>query len=319
MKFWLSYAVTFILLGVLFSLLYYIVSPYRSITYASPVPDFLVLKNNSQATLLDLWTPIFETFASSDNKPNVEAKSVLVYDLVHDRVLFEKNVKERLPMASLTKIMTAIVALDDPAMPKTYYVHQEDLVGEDSMGLEDGEVLTKEELLYGLLMNSGNDAAEVLAHNYPTGRDGFLKAIQDKAIVLGLHDTHFSNPSGLQGDGTQFTTVSDLLIETKYALENFPLFKQIVATYEYTVPATSTHKEYYLTNETNLLTSYPGVQGVKTGYTPEAGLCLVTYYEKDGVKLIGVLLNSPNRREEMKELLDYSLGVVSIASSNIEK
>jgi serine-type D-Ala-D-Ala carboxypeptidase (penicillin-binding protein 5/6) len=259
-----------------------------------------------------MWTPFFESFTNTDKKMSVEAKAALVYDLVRERVLFEKNSKERLPMASLTKIMTAIVALEDPVMPQSYYVVKEDLVGEDSMGLEVGEVLSKEELLYGLLMNSGNDAAEVLAHNYPTGRNGFLKAMQDKAAVLGLKDTHFSNPSGLQGDGVQFTTSSDLLTETKYAIDNFPLFKQIVSTYEHTIPANATHKEYYLTNETNLLSSYPGVKGVKTGYTSEAGLCLVTYYENANTKLIGVLLNSPNRRGEMKELLDYSLQSIGI-------
>ena len=81
----------------------------------------------------------------------------------------------------------------------------------------------------------------------------------------------------------------------------------VVSTYQHDIPQTASHKEYFLSNETNLLSTYPGVKGVKTGYTPEAGLCLVTYYEKDGLRLIGVLLNSPNRRGEMKELLDYAL------------
>lgn len=307
MKFWASYILTIILLGVFFSIVYYVFNPYKPLIYASPIPDFLVLKNNNQVTLLDLWTPLFETFVNTNEKPDIQAKSALLYDLVNDKVIFEKNAKKVLPMASLTKIMTAIIVLEDKTMPERYVVSADDLVGEDSMGLTPGEILTKDELLYGLLLNSGNDASEVLARNYPAGRAGFLKAMHDKAKVLGLQNTKFSNPSGLQGDGSQYTTVHDLLIMTKYALENFRLFLTIVSTYEYTIPANIYHQEYFLTNETNLISSYDGVKGVKTGYTPEAGMCLVTYYEKDGVRLIGILLNSPDRRSEMRSLLDYSI------------
>jgi serine-type D-Ala-D-Ala carboxypeptidase (penicillin-binding protein 5/6) len=309
MKYWLSYTATVLLGGVLFTVLYwFILQPNQfAIHYISPLPDFLTLGKNKQVTLLDLWSPIIETFASTNEKPPIEAKAALVYDLANNKVLFEKNASGRMPMASLTKIMTAIVALEDKSMPATYQVHGADLVGEDSMGLAAGEMLSREDLIYGLMLNSGNDAAEVLAHNYPTGRTAFIQAMHDKAAALGLKDTKFSNPSGLQGDGEQYTTAYDLLIETRYALDTFPLFKQVVATVEHSIPQTSSHKEYYLSNETNLLSTYPGVKGVKTGYTPEAGMCLVTYYEQGDTKLIGIVLNSPNRRGEMKQLLDYSL------------
>lgn len=211
-------------------------------------------------------------------------------------------------MASLTKIMTAIIALENKKEDDTYIVNNEDLVGEDSMGLTAGEQLSQKELLYGLLLTSGNDAAEVLAANYQDGgRRGFIKAMNDKARALGLTDTIFSNPSGLQGDGEQHTTAYDLLVITKYALTNFPLFSKIVSTPEFDLPETSTHKAYTLISETNLLTTYPGVRGVKTGYTPEAGLCLVTYLDYGGHKIIGIILNSENRRGEMKDLLDQAL------------
>jgi D-alanyl-D-alanine carboxypeptidase (penicillin-binding protein 5/6) len=309
MKYWLSYTASVILAGILLSLAYYLFGPdgRTNASYISPLPDFLTLEKNNQVTLLDLWSPIIETFASSDGKPSLGAVSALVYDIDSNKTLYEKNSNDRLPMASLTKVMTAIVALEDHSMPEKYHVSSEDLVGEDSMGLEAGETLSKEELLYGLMLNSGNDAAEVLAHNYPNGRAGFLTAMQNKAAALGLKNTHFSNPSGLQGDGIQYTTAQDLLVITRYALDTFPLFKTIVSTYQHDIEETATHKAYFLSNETNLLTTYPGVKGVKTGYTPEAGLCLITYYEKDGLRLIGILLNSPNRRGEMKDLLDYGL------------
>lgn len=308
---YVSYAISVILLGILFSLIYYFFNPYKEQQYASPVPDFLQLKNNTQVTLLDLWNPILETLASSDTIPEIQARAALIYDIENDKVIYEKNRIDRMPMASLTKIMTAVIALEDPDMPERYEVSESDLVGEDSMGLTAGEILTKEELLYGLMLNSGNDASEVLARSYQMGREGFIKAMHDKAKVLGLNNTVFSNPSGLQGDGLQYTTVEDLLILTKYALDNFPLFKKIVSTYEYHIPANNYHKEFYLINETNLLSTYEGVRGVKTGFTPEAGMCLVTYYEKDGIRLIGILLNSPDRRAEMRNLLDYSINIAN--------
>lgn len=302
-----SYFITVVLLGIFISLFFYLFSLNRSSLYSSPIPVFLELKNNKQATILDLWSPVFETFASTKKIPEIHARSALMYDLVNEKVIYEKNSKTQVPMASLTKIMTAIIALEDKNMPDIYKVNKADLVGEDSMGLELGEILNKEELLYGLMLNSGNDAAEVLARNYIFGRDGFLKAMHDKAIVLGLNNTSFSNPSGLQGDGSQYTTAEDLLKLTRYAIDYFPLFRKIVSTYEYIIPANEYHKEFYLVNETNLLSTYEGVKGVKTGYTPEAGMCLVTYYEKDGIHLIGILLNSPDRRGEMRNLLDFAL------------
>lgn len=282
-------------------------------SYASPLPDFLTLSKNSQVRLLDLWFPAVEkTHASSFDPNQLTAKSVMMYDLTDNKVIFEKAPDEKLPMASLTKIMTAIIAMENKKDDNKYEVKKEYLVGEDSMGLSEGEVLTLDDLLYGLMLPSGNDAAETLAGNYDLGRDGFIKAMNDKAKALGLANTHFDNPSGLQGDGIQYTTASDLLVITRYALENYPQFAKIVSTASHVIPEAITHKEYDLANETNLLTTYPGVKGVKTGYTPEAGLCLVTYLDYEDHKIIGIVLNSQNRRGEMKELLDYSLTSLGI-------
>lgn len=279
-----------------------------SSTLSSPLPDFLTLSQNKQVKFLDLWLPfIGEMHEGKFDPSSLTAKSVLMFDLTSEKALFEKSPRERLPMASLTKIMTAIVTMENPRADDRYTVAGADLVGEDSMGLAVGEVLSQEDLLYGLMLPSGNDAAEVLASNSPLGRDGFIQAMNDKAKALGLKDTRFSNPSGLQGDGIQYTTAYDLLVITRYALENFPLFRHIVSQPEYYISERTTHKSYDLISETNLLTTYDGVKGVKTGYTPEAGLCLVTYLDYKGHKIIGVILNSENRRREMKELLDYSL------------
>lgn len=301
----------------IFSVVFYFIRPpmnQSDASYTSPLPDFLNLSKNNQVRLLDLWLPLVQqTHGSGFDVNELTAKSVLVYDMATNKTIFEKDTGSRRPMASLTKIMTAIVSLENKRKDDRYVVPASAIVGEDSMGLTAGEVLREEDLLYGLLLPSGNDAAEVLASNYPNGgRSAFIQAMNNKAKALGLTDTHFDNPSGLQGDGVQYTTAYDLLVMTRYALNTFPEFAKVVSTYEYQIPETQDHKAYDLYNETNLLTTYPGVQGVKTGYTPEAGLCLVTYLHYHGHEIIGVILNSENRRGEMKDLLDASLKVLGI-------
>lgn len=271
---------------------------------ASPLPDFLTAFANGQVTTLDLWSPLSQANNAS-SALSLTATSALSYDLTTGQTLYAKNATQEHPMASLTKIMTAIIALEHPQ--SSYPVPQSALVGEDSMGLSAGENLSLKELLYGLVLHSGNDAAETLAANFPGGRNAFIAAMNEKVATLGLTHTHYTNPTGLEGDGDQHTTAYDLLIITRYALTNFPLFDTVVATFDKTLPATATHKAYDLENETNLVSSYPGVKGVKDGYTPEAGLCLVTYLEYGGHKIIAIILGSDDRRGEMKDLLDYSL------------
>ncbi len=285
----------------------------QKIVLVSPLPHFLTFFKNNQVTTLNLWLPsmIYADNKNGLEKPEISARSSLVYGLTTNRILFEKNSKEKIPMASLAKIMTAIIALEKYKEENKLKVGKEDLVGENSMGLSKGEVLTFEELLYGLVLVSGNDAAEVIAHNYSDGRESFIRAMNNKAKSLGALSTNFTNPTGLEGDGNQYSTALDLLVITKYAIR-FPLFRKVASTVNYQIPATSIHKEFDLENETNLLTSYPGVKGVKTGYTPEAGLCLVTYLDYQGHEIIGIILGSNKRREEMKELLDYSLKIQEI-------
>lgn len=284
-----------------------------SATLLAPLPDFLAIVMNKQVATLDLWHPSADVVDNSlIKKPDILAASAMLYDTTANKILFQKNTKKQLPMASLTKVMTAIIGLENPKSDDEYVVHQNDIVGEDSMGLSANEKLPLEDLLYGLFLHSGNDAAETIASNYAGGRSTFVRAMNEKVKALGLTNTHFTNPTGLEGDGDQYTTANDLLIITEYGLTHFPQFAKVAETSSFTISQTTTHKEYDLENETNLLTSYPGVKGVKTGYTPEAGLCLITYLDYDEHKIIGVLLNSENRRDDMKELLDYGLKIQNI-------
>ncbi len=288
----------------LFFSLSYVFSPASQKVFVSPPV--------SRPELGEILGDAFSSFIDSSTPPVIGAKSALIFDIDTKTLLYEKDPKTPRPMASLTKIMTAIVALENKREDDRYKVSRTAIVGENSMGLESGEVLSLEELLYGLILPSGNDAAETLAQNYPYGRVEFINEMNKRAQEIGAKNTNFTNPSGLQGDGDQYTTAEDLVRITFYALENFPEFKEVVQTVDITLPATGQHKSYTLTNETNLLTSYPGVKGVKTGYTPEAGLCLVTYIEYEGKRLIGVILGSENRRAEMKSLLDYSLNKAGV-------
>lgn len=283
----------------------------NSVNIASPLPNFLTSFINNQVKTLEVWVP------SSKKKimgvkieiPKISARSALIYDLTSDEVLFEKSAKEKMPMASLTKIMTAVIAIENKV--DKYFVDKKSLVGEDSMGLSKGETYALEDLLYGLMLVSGNDAAETLANNYIYGREKFIEAMNNKAKTLGLKDTNFTNPTGLEGDGNQHITAYDLLAITRYALKD-SLFRKVAAAVDYHIPYSSYRKEHFLQNETNLLTSYPGVMGVKTGYTPEAGFCLVTYLSYQNHNIIGIILGSDNRRQEMKNLLDYSLKIQGI-------
>jgi serine-type D-Ala-D-Ala carboxypeptidase (penicillin-binding protein 5/6) len=316
MKKFFGYALSVIILTAVFSSAlwyYYGLYFHHNRPVNSPIPDFLMLAYNNQVNLLDFWTPVLQKIHGNGVKPpDLTAQSVLMYDLTTSKVLYEKDPSARRPMASLTKIMTAVIALENPKPDDRYVVTKKDIVTGDIMGVSPGEVYSLQDLLYGLVLHSANDAAEVLASNYPGGRSAFIKAMNNKAKALGMLNTHYTNPSGLQGDGDQYTTTYDLLVITHYALTHYPVFAKVVSTASYTIPKTADHKEIDLLNETNLLTSYPGVKGVKDGYTPQAGLCLVTYLNYDGQRIVGIILDSQNRRGEMKNLLDYSLETINI-------
>lgn len=277
----------------------------------SPLPELLLQAFSESSG--ELWRPkVTRVFQRNEKKPEVTAKSALAYDITEEKLLFEKNIYQRLPFASLTKIMTSIVSLDNNNADKEIAVTKSAAtIGEDVMGLTEGEKLTLSDLLYGMILHSGNDAAEAIAQASPFGRDNFVYLMNKKAEELGLSNTRFTNPTGLEGDGAQYSTAYDLLVITKNAL-TYPEFAKVASTVEYDIPYSFEHKAFYLYNETNLLTSYPGVKGIKTGYTEEAGLCLVTYLEYKGHKIIGVLLNSESRRSEMAEILDYSLKTLGV-------
>ncbi|OGC57262.1 hypothetical protein A3H26_03060 [candidate division WWE3 bacterium RIFCSPLOWO2_12_FULL_36_10] len=253
------------------------------------------------------WWPAdkFET----SNQPEISGHSGLLVDLNTSHVLFEKNSNEKMKIASLAKIMTAVVALEHKKLDSKMYVSKKVAgIGENSMQIDEGEIYTLEELLYGLILHSGNDSAYAIAEGAAGNSDRFVEWMNFKAKEIGLANTHFTDPSGL--DDSAYSTATDLVKLTRYALKD-PEFRNIVKTVEKELTS-DTHKYIYLYNQTNLLTTYPGVAGVKTGYTEEAGLCLVTYTNNEGKEVVGVVLNSIDRKGDMILMLDHGYKTIGV-------
>lgn len=234
--------------------------------------------------------------------PILSAQSVMAVDLVSGVTLYEKDPNKTLLPASTTKIVTALVALDTYELDQVLKVGNINVIGQ-KMGLVWGEQITFRDLLYGLLVYSGNDAAEVLAQNHPGGRDLFIGLMNKKAKDLGLTNTHFSNPTGLD-NGSQYSTTRDLVVVSKHAMKN-PLFAEIVATKEITVKSVDGRFVHRLTNINKLLDEVPGVYGVKTGWTENARENLVSYIERDNRRIMVVVLGSSDRFGETKELINW--------------
>ena len=236
------------------------------------------------------------------NFPILSAQSVMAIDLTSGVTLYEKDPNKALLPASTTKIVTALVAIDTYLPEQVLKVGRMSVVGQ-KMGLVMGEEIKFIDLLNGLLIYSANDAAEVLANNHPAGRDVFIELMNKKAKDLGLKNTHFSNPAGLD-NGSQYSTTRDLAIIAKYAMQN-PVFASIVGTKEKVVKSTDQRISHKLVNTNELLGKVQGVLGVKTGWTENARENLVTYIERDGRKIMTVVLASSDRFGETEELIEW--------------
>lgn len=242
------------------------------------------------------------------NAPDTSANAAFFVDTKKGSVLFSKNSHDRLPIASLVKVMAVLVALDFKSMDDKFLVSQRASEMEpDEMILLPGETLTLKELLYGIFLVSANDAAEVLAEGVVGDRSEFIKQMNTKAKQLGMKDSFFANPTGLDEDsGNSYSSAYDLAILTRHLIKNYPEVVDISSTYHVYLSATKEHQDYDMYSGINLITTYPGVVGFKTGFTPEAGMTLITLVRKNGHEVIGVLLGSDNRRDEARLLLDYS-------------
>lgn len=236
--------------------------------------------------------------------PYVTAEAVEVLDVNSGVPMVEVNPNERLWPASITKLMTALVALDYYSPEQIVTVRRLVPASEESeMGLAVGDRLTVQSLIYGLLVPSGNDAAYTLADNYPGGIENFIYSMNERAKILHMESTHFANPSGLD-QAEHFTTAKDISLLTMEALKN-SLISRAVATSGITLGDASGKRSYTIKNVNQLLGYVYGVDGVKTGFTDFAGQCLVSSVSRDGHRVVVVLLKSQDRFGESSKIISW--------------
>jgi len=247
--------------------------------------------------------------------PAIDVQEVALVNLDTGRFLWQRNARAVWAPASLTKIFTAMVASDLMGMNTLVTVPASiNQLPPDStvMGLTAGERLTVRDLLYGVFLQSGNDAAETLA-SAVTSRATFIADMNVRAMRLGLRSTHFVNPTGLDAAG-HYSSADDLAMASLYLESHYPRLVAIAATPAIAIPGTATHKPYALVNLDKLLHTYPGTYGLKTGWTEAALGCLITTSSRGGHRLLAVLLGAPagTAYDQMPKVLDYGFELLGV-------
>ncbi len=239
----------------------------------------------------------------------LSAKGCALVEADTGRLIKGQNVHARLPMASTTKIMTGLLACESGKLDTEFTVPAEAIIVEgSSMGLVAGERLTLREITYGLLLVSGNDAANVIAYLMCGSIPKFVELMNARAAELGLSETHFDTPSGLDGK-SHYTTALDLARLGAAAMKNKD-FQEIASTYVKRVPYNGIRDGRLLRNHNELLKTYDGAVGIKTGYTKKSGRCLVTCAERNGVRLVAATLNGWDDWGDHRTLLDYGFNTL---------
>ncbi len=252
-----------------------------------------------------MFNPSAYALSSSD----ISAECATLIEFKTGKALFSKNADVRHAMASTTKIMTAIITLENSSPDDIVTMsHNAASTEGSSVYIEAGEKVRMEDLVYGLMLNSGNDAAVAIAEHISGSVPEFCKKMNDKVRELGLSDTNFKNPNGLFEEG-HYTTASDLAKITRYAMQN-EIFREIVKTKNKSITLVDSPRELYFGNHNKMLWNYDGAIGVKTGYTKDTGRCLVSSAEKDGGILIAVTLDAPNDWADHRALLDYGFSKI---------
>lgn len=241
---------------------------------------------------------------AKENPPELSARTAALIDVESGRLLYEKQAEKQMRIASLTKIMTAIVAIENGSLKQLVTVGPNAVgVEGSSIYLKQGEKIPLESLLYGLMLRSGNDAAVAIAEHIGGSVEGFVFKMNEKAEFIGLNGTHFQNPSGLDSP-RHYSTAQDMAKLTAYALRN-QTFQKIVSTPVKTVPwpGEKWHRKWY--NKNKILRLYSGANGVKTGYTKLSKRTLVASASRNGRQLATVTLNASDDWNDSMLLLEY--------------
>ena len=249
--------------------------------------------------------PLFAIYAEGLSSDALSAECAALMCVQTGELLFEKNAHLHHSMASTTKIMTSVLALEQLTPQRVIKVSSSMIKVEGtSLGLADKDSITLETLVYGMLLESGNDAANVTACAVSGSAEKFADLMNAKAVEIGMTDTHFVTPSGLDDD-EHYSTAYDMALLGCYAVKN-PEFLKICSTKKTTVEFGNPPYERTLYNHNKLLSYYDTALGIKTGFTKKSGRCLVSCAEKNGVMLVAVTLNAPGDWSDHKKLLDYA-------------
>lgn len=243
-----------------------------------------------------------EAFSEGD----ISAESAILIEADSGRVIFEKNAHERRQMASTTKIMSALLCIESGGLDEYFKVDNEAIKVEgSSMGLVENDIVTKRVLCYGMLLPSGNDAANATAVKVGGSVENFVAMMNRRAQQMGLNDTHFVTPSGLDDDtDDHYSTAYDMAMLARECMKN-ETFAEIAGTSSVCLEYGNPPYRRWLSNSNKLLETCEGVNGVKTGFTDKAGRCLISSCERNGVKLICVTLNAPNDWQDHNRMLNF--------------
>ena len=256
----------------------------------------------------DTTPPTSATAAFPVAFTGTSAKAAVLMEAASGDLIFSQNENTRLPMASTTKIMTALVTLDQVSLDTKVTIPTAAVgVEGSSIYLVENEILTIEDLLYALMLESANDAAVALAVAVAGSVDAFAELMNEKAGKLGLTDTHFVNPHGLDADD-HYTTARELALIARAAMED-PTFRRICGTEKKNIPMQGVEGKRLLLNHNKMLRTYDGAIGVKTGFTKKTGRCLVSAAERNGVTLIAVTLGAPDDWRDHTAMLDYGFSL----------
>ncbi len=259
---------------------------------------------------------IYAFAVSSAAEPTVSARAAVLYEPTEKSFLFEKNADTRLPMASTTKIMTALIAIEKLSPDAEITIMPEACgIEGSSLYLKPGEILTASDLITGMMLRSANDAAAALAYEISGSIEGFATLMNERAAAMGLTDTSFCNPHGLDGK-EHYTTARELAFISAEAMNN-PAFKAIVSTKSCTITNSDGYRRL-VTNHNKLLSLYEGATGIKTGYTKKSGRCLVGAAEKDGISLISVTINAPDDWNDHAKMFNYGFSILKGLNKNPE-
>ena len=274
----------------------------------------------AQPTPLPVLTVVDDHIALTDTStvhagaPALAADSGILVDVDTHRILWERAPHLRHAPASLTKILTTLVALENFDLGRQVTITPDALNqqgDETRLGLHAGEVLTVQELVTAMLTVSANDAATAVAQD-TVGLSTFVDTMNAQVEALDLHDSHFTTPVGLD-DPQQYSSAYDLAVMTMAAYDHFSLVRQVTATREVLLPASPLHAAYDLHNINRLLITYPPTVGIKSGYTDNAGPCLITMAVRDHHRLLAVLLHTQKIFDDSRALLEWGFGQEGLA------